>query len=419
MGGCLSNLQVGPNPPAMNSPETSALPPSVAGLHRLIRERIHPKFPELVQCQSTPDLHANPTYRSLAREITQILETPEMGDFSTVEAPARSSYRWIAWNLERGIEFEGQIEAFRNHPYLKTGDVFLLTETDVGMARSGNRAVAQEIAAELGMHFAFVPCYLNLSKGSGVEYDARGENDLGLHGNAVLSRYPIRHVRPIHLKNGIDKMTRREKRLGQQTALAAEIEFPNWRATAVCVHLDANSTQRHRAEQMSQVLEGIESSGPVIIGGDWNTTTYNSSRAFHAIAGFWLRVFMGVDHVIRKHYLHPYNHFERELFDSLERHGFDYRHCNRMGEYTISYDVYDPKTRKNLGEWVPAWCFPFIRWALREHGGKCPLKIDWFAARGVRAENPVIIHDLREGREVPLSDHDAIGIDLPVGDAKP
>ncbi len=396
-------------------PQQKIYPSAVEEIHRLIRDRISPKFPELVKCRSTPELHAHPAYRELAREITQVLETPETGDFTRGDSPVRDQYRWIAWNLERGIEFEGQLEAFRNHPYLKSGDVFLLTETDVGMARSGNRAVAQELAAELGMHYAFVPCYLNLAKGSGVEYDADGENKLGLHGNAVLSRYPIRRVRPIHLKNGIDKMTRREKRIGRQTALAAEIEFPNARATAVCVHLDANSTQRHRAEQMSQVLAGIESGGPTLIGGDWNTTTYNSSRAFHAIAGFWLRVFMGVDHVIRRHYLHPYNYFERELFASLEEFGFDYRACNRLGEYTISYDVGDPKTRKNLGEWVPAWCFPFIRWALREHGGKCPLKIDWFAARGLRAENPVVVHDLREGRAVPLSDHDAIGVDVVAG----
>lgn len=413
----MSDLQVQPSTSA-HVPETRASISSVEHLHRLIRERIRPRMAELRQCQSTPDLHASAVYHELEDEITQVLETPETGYFSKAEAPARASYRWIAWNLERGIEFEGQLEAFRNHPYLRTGDVFLLTETDVGMARSANRAVAQELAAELGMHFAFVPCYLNLSKGSGLEYDSHGENDLGLHGNAILSRYPIRRMRPVHLKNGIDKMTRREKRIGRQTALAAEIEFPNSCVTAVCVHLDANSTQRHRAEQMQDVLEAVEPSGATLIGGDWNTTTYNSSRAFHAIAGFWLRVFMGVDRVIRRHYLHPYNHFERELFESLEKRGFDYRTCNLAGEYTISYDVYDPKTRKNLGEWVPAWCFPFIRWALREHGGKCPLKIDWFATRGVRPQNPVVVHDLREGRNVPLSDHDAIGVDIPAEGAE-
>jgi endonuclease/exonuclease/phosphatase family metal-dependent hydrolase len=341
-----------------------------------------------------------------------VLDTPETGSYASASARARSRYRVIAWNLERGIELDGQLEAFRNHEYLESCDVLLLTETDVGMARSGNRAVAQALAKELRMHYGFVPCYLNLAKGSGVEYDAKGENLLGLHGNAILSRYPISHMRPIALKNGKDKMSGREKRLGAQTALAADIHFPNFTLTVVSVHLDAQSTQRHRHDQMRDVIQGLNTDGPVVIGGDWNTTTYNSSRAFWAIMGFWLRVFMGVDHVINNHYLHPYNLFEKKLFGLLEASGFDYRKCNRLGEYTISYDVDDIKTRKNLGEWVPAWCFAFIRWALRNHGGKCPLKVDWFATREVQCENPVVIHELREGRKVPLSDHDAIGIDI-------
>jgi len=408
-------------------PETEG-PRVTEEIYRLIRERISPRFPEFRRCNSTAELLAHPSYRALEPEIRAVLDTPEVGDFSvgpgSESAPAKSRYRFVAWNLERGIEYDGQLEAFRNDPYLKQGDVFLLTETDVGMARSRNRAVAQLLARELGLHYAFVPCYLNLSKGSGVEYDAEGENHLGLHGNAILSRYPIRRVRPIHLKNGIDKMRGREKRLGRQTAVAAEIEFPNFAVTAISVHLDANSSQRHRCRQMRDVLDGLDSDRrwatlPAIVGGDWNTTTYNSSGAFPAIMGFWRRVFMGPDYVIRNHYLHPDRYFERELFRLLEARGFEYRRSNRIGEYTTSYDAYDPKTRQNLGEWVPEFCFAFMRWALRHHDGKCPLKIDWFATRGLRTANPTVIHDLREGRAVRLSDHDAIGVEVlcpPVAD---
>jgi hypothetical protein len=128
--------------------------------------------------------------------------------------------------------------------------------------------------------------------------------------------------------------------------------------------------------------------------------------------GFWLRVFMGVDNVINNHYLHPDRHFEKDLFQLLEARGFDYRRCNRLGERTTSYDVDDVKTHKNLREWVPAWCFAFIRWALRNHGGVCPLKIDWFAARGLKTRAPVILHEFREGCTPPLSDHDALGLDV-------
>jgi hypothetical protein len=121
---------------------------------------------------------------------------------------------------------------------------------------------------------------------------------------------------------------------------------------------------------------------------------------------------MGVDHVIRNQYLHPYNLFERDLFRLLEERGFDYRRSNQVGEPTILYEFGDHKTRQNLGEWVPAWCFHFIRWALRNHGGKCPFKIDWFAARSVGCENPVVLHDARVGQDGPLSDHDAIAVDV-------
>jgi endonuclease/exonuclease/phosphatase family metal-dependent hydrolase len=389
-----------------------AVSPTTEELHALIKNELAPHFAELARCNSTTELQAQPLYRTLAPTIEKVLRTPETGNFAERAAPARSRYRVLAWNLERGIQLEGQLEAFRTHPYLKSCDVLLLTETDVGMARSGNKAVAQVLARELKMHYAFSPCYLNLAKGSGVEYEVGGQNELGLHGNAVLSRYPIGGIRPIALKNGKDKMAGREKRLGAQTALAAEIAFPNYTLTVAAVHLDANSTQRHRHDQMRDVLDGLPPDGPALIGGDWNTTTYNSSRAFFAIMGFWLRVFMGVDHVIRNHYLHPYRRFERDLFDLLEARGFDYRRSNLLGERTISYDVDDIKTRKNLGEWVPGWCFAFIRWALRNHGGRCPLKIDWLASRGLACENPVVIHELREGRAVPLSDHDALGLDI-------
>lgn len=262
------------------------------------------------------------------------------------------------------------------------------------------------------MSYVFFPCYINLAKGAGVEYVAAGDNELGLHGNAILSRYPLRNVRPVHLENGKDKMKGREKRLGRQTAAVADIVFPNGTLTAVSVHLDANSSQRHRADQMRDILREVGGGGPAAIGGDWNTTTYNSSSATPAILGFWLRVFMGPDNVIRNHYLHPYRRFEKELFAELEKHGFDYRSCNALGERTTSYDVDDAKTHKNLREWVPAWCFAFIRWALRNHGGRCPLKIDWFAVRGLTGREPAVLHEFREGRNPPLSDHDPIGVDV-------
>jgi endonuclease/exonuclease/phosphatase family metal-dependent hydrolase len=367
-----------------------------------------PSLTELARCRSTAELESHHLYRKLRPQIDTALGAIDTGDFTPGEAPARTRYRMAAWNLERGIEFPGQLQALRTHPYLKECDVLLLTEADLGMARSGNRAVAQELARGLGMRYAFAPCYLNLAKGCGVEREAPGENWLGLHGNAVLSRYPIASARAIPLHNGVDKMARREKRIGRQAALAVDIDFPNLRITAVSVHLDAQSTQAHRRDQMADVIAGLDHHRPVLLGGDWNTSTYNSTTAMTAILGFCLRVMMGVDNVIRNHYLHPYRRFERGLFELLEKHGFDYRSPNALGEPTGWYDIADTKARQNLGEWVPGWCFAFIRWALRNHGGRCPLKLDWFATRGLAAENPAVVHGLA------LSDHDPIAVEITV-----
>ena len=392
--------------------DTSSDSALVQQMRRQLREDLRPHFVELASCSSTPELLDHPTYLRLKTKFELIFQTPEVGGFPSAAASKKDSYRIAAWNLERGIHYEGQLEALRQDPYLSQSDVLLLTETDVGMARSGNRNVARDLARELGLYYAFSPCYINLAKGSGVEYDAEGENESGLHGNAILSRYPLSNVRSVFLKNGKDKMTGREKRLGQQTAVVAEVEFPDQPATVVAVHLDANSSQQHRADQMADVLAAIADRSPAIIGGDWNTTTFNSSSATMAILGFWLRVFMGPNNVIKNHYLHPYNRFEIKLFNLLEDAGFDYRTANSLGERTTSYDVEDAKTYKNLREWVPAWCFAFIRWALRHHDGKCPLKIDWLAVKGFAARDPRVLHQFREGRTPPLSDHDPIGVDV-------
>lgn len=383
-------------------------------IYASVAREILPRLEALSQCRSTAELEVHPEYRTIAPLVARSLATPHVADFRDREAPARPRYRILAWNIERGSQFEAQLDAFRSHPYLKTCDVLLITEADAGMARSANRMVAEVLARELGMAEVFAPCYIAFGKGSGVERQVEGENAFGLHGNAILSRYPISDVRLIPLDNGVDKIAHREKRLGRQAAVAARIDFPNLPIRAVSVHLDAQSTQRHRRDQMRSVLDAVPSGLPVMLGGDWNTSTYDSSHAFRAILGFWLRVLMGVDHVIRNHYLHPERWFERGLFQLLTDRGFEYHRSNRMGEHTICYDVCDPRATGSLREWVPEWCFAFIHWALRNHEGRCPMKLDWFATRGLRVEDPVVIHDLREGRTVPMSDHDAIGVDVVV-----
>jgi len=385
-----------------------------------LEHSLGPHFPALARFQSTQALEASALYARLRPEVERVLEGVEQGDFTPQASTpplASGAIRATAWNIERGIKLDEIIRVLRGHEVMGRSDVLLLTELDYGMARSGNRHVAREIAEGLGMAYAFAPCYVNLSKGSGLESGAEGENAEALHGNAVLSRWPVRRAWSVALPNGKDKMKGREKRLGSQRAVVCEIEHPAGLFRAVSLHLDAHSSQRHREQQMKVVLDFIESlepSLPVLVGGDWNTSTYNSRRAIYAIAGFFRRVLMGVGHVIENHYLKPERWFERGLFRELERRGYAYAPLNEPGAGTLHYDVKDLAANTNMGEWVPRWCFWWIEWALKDHGGRCSLKLDWFAGIGIKpdADNPPrVIGDLKD-EAGKLSDHDAIVLDF-------
>lgn len=386
-----------------------------------LHHELTPHFAALAQFPTTKALVASDLYARLRPEIERVLNQTVQEDFAPATAPPSSSkarsIRATAWNIERGLRLDSLIRIFKEHERLRESDVLLLTELDYGMARSGNRFVAREIAESLKMNYAFAPCYLALNKGSGVEKFVEGENTLALHGNAVLSRYPLLRAHSLPLPNGKDKMRGAEKRLGSQRAVVADMQHPLGMVRLVSLHLDAHSTQRHRQQQMKLVLdhlENLEPRLPVLIGGDWNTQTYNSSRAVYSIAGFFRRTAMGVHHVIKNHYPHPDRWFERHLFRELERRGYDYRSLNEPGACTLHYDVKDLAANTNMRDWVPQWCFWFINRALEPHGGRCSFKLDWFTGRGLIVDTthpPQVIGGLRD-EQGPLSDHDAIVLDF-------
>ena len=382
---------------------------------------LRPYMEELTGFSSTRELESSELYARLRPEIERVLNGLAEESHSPVSAENHSDelrpIRVTAWNIERGTRLESIIEVLKDHPSISGSDLLLLTELDYGMARSGNRFVAREIATALQLNYAFAPCYLALNKGSGLESKSEGENNQALHGNALFSRYPLARAHQLALPNGKDKMRGKEKRLGSQRAVIADVLHPLGTFRAVSLHLDAHSTQRHRHLQMKLLLDHLESLQPrlpVIIGGDWNTSTYNSRRALYSIAGFWRRVMMGVGYVISTHYLYPDRWFERGLFKELERRGYDYRSLNEQGAGTLHYSVEDIAVNANMADWIPLWCFHFLKWSLKDHGGRASLKLDWFAGRGITpapGHSPRVVGDLRDesGR---LSDHDAIVLEF-------
>ena len=93
--------------------------------YRTIREKLRPRISELARCNSTGALEALTLYPSLEPLVREVLGHADVGDFSHSPAPARPQYRFVAWNLERGIHYNGQLEALRSDPYLREADSLL------------------------------------------------------------------------------------------------------------------------------------------------------------------------------------------------------------------------------------------------------------------------------------------------------
>lgn len=391
----------------------------------ILSHQLNDYFKSLGTYSSTKKIQRSILYQGLKEEINRVAYGIEYGFYapSLGESPLplkkKSFYRVVAWNLERGIQFEGILNTLRTHPEISKADLLLLPETDSGMARTKNRNVAQELAKALGMNYFFAPSYLNLCMGNSVESHTTGTNELGLHGNAILSRYPLENLRIIPLKNCKDKMRGKEKRLGCQKALVAEVCFPFQKMTAICVHLDAHSSQKQRAEQTETIFSSIDlKTYPVLLGGDLNTSTYNARHAFFTFCGFWNKVFRGVDDVIENHYPYPDRYYDKRLFDVLRKYGLNTENLNALGEGTFHYHVDDLKGNYLVKEVIPEWGRKIMETTLRRHGGKVSIKMDWFAGRGLRpapsetgALPPTVIGQLKENGK-PLSDHDAILADI-------
>ena len=399
---------------------------SFAGPPDILEHDLDQHFPDLRKFESTPEMESSDLYKKIRPDVERIMNAvvvEHLADPSNIQ-PSKdgadgphNTIRILAWNLERGIQLDGIIDALSRHPRLTGKNVLLLTELDHGMARSGNRFVAQEIARALRLNYAFAPVYIPLQKGSGIEAEMEGENTTSIHGLALFSPYHISNVHAVPLPNGKDKMWGKEKRLGWLRALIADVEHPAGTLRAVTVHLDVHCSRAHRRRQMQIILDHLETLPPLptVIGGDWNTTTFNAQTARHAILGYWRRVMMGVKNVAVNHFPHPDRYFERDLFSDLESRGYEYRSLNEHGVGTLHYHVESIEKNTNLRDWVPEWCFKFIFWAAGRVGGGVSVRLDWFAARGLKiapSREPDTIADLVDMGGHPLSDHDAIAVDL-------
>jgi endonuclease/exonuclease/phosphatase family metal-dependent hydrolase len=252
------------------------------------------------------------------------------------------------WNIERGLNFNlirsalsGRSEFLRAATNERTDprqkkviesqlarlrdvDVLILNEVDWGMKRTEYRNVARELAAALHMNYVYGVEFVEVDP---VFELGREEIDLpdaaqsqllhedlrvdrqryrGLHGTAILSRYPIDRARILRLPVCYDwyateykaisqleqgrrwsarklfgERVERELRQGGRMALIAEIsvpDLPTGHATIVATHLENKCPPACRRRQMQALLADLKSdANPLVIAGDLNTTSRDNT----------------------------------------------------------------------------------------------------------------------------------------------
>ena len=314
-------------------------------------------YQELValEQQETPD-------PALAKKLNTLLTTPFIDNkayFSGIK-PLRPdlkglgpSLRLVEWNIERGIKFD-EIKALLTDKQgflamvhsdatndtntakvddqvlsaqmdiLHSADVLVLNELDWGMKRSDYRAVVKDLGDALKMNWAYGVEFVEIDpKVLGTQSFAEVENEterkeleelystdktrlLGLHGTAILSRYPLRDVKLVPFKypaydwyNGektygsveagkrkgasllLGESIVREVRRGGRTNLIAEIDVPDLpehQVTIVATHLENRTTPKGRVKQADELFDIIRAiHNPVVIAGDMNTTGTDGS----------------------------------------------------------------------------------------------------------------------------------------------
>ncbi len=309
--------------------------------------------PPLLTYNDLVDLYDNDVPPpELAARLNRLLTTPFVNNSAGVRGPRAGSpsdfgkrfIRVATWNIERGLEFEAVKAALTNDQRffrrlgpeargsrfnlneildqaakLSRADVIVLNEADWGLKRTDYRYVARELASALQMNYAFGVEFVEVDPLTLGTETLEGETSadkeemiqnlavdksrtLGLHGTAILSRFPLRNVRLVPFVNQghdwyadekksvsvLEKGKRkgagtvlgekilREVRRGGRMMLVADIEernIPGGRMTLVATHLEDKAKPSERLKQLEEVLAQVQPAAhPVVIAGDMNTS---------------------------------------------------------------------------------------------------------------------------------------------------
>lgn len=335
---------------------------------------------ELRRLPTLAALRAAPEWPALSLRLHSLLATVRQHapprEPGAPADPAR--VRAVHWNLEHGNAYPQVESALLTHARLAGADVLTLCEADLGMARSGNRDVAAELGAALGLHAAWAPLFLETTTGrhDDAHASAGRENQESLFGMVMLSRWPIAGPRIVELPSPEAYQFDVEGMYGRHIALAATIERPGAPFVLVAAHLEVHRARLHRAAQMETLASSLrDEARPVILGGDFNSHTFDRGRAHDPMLGaLVLASWPGA--LLRRRLLWPDRGRAREpLFDALRAAGFEWE---RFGDREPTLALRFARVPEATGPLDSPLVRPVLRWAER----RARLRLDWFAGRG-------------------------------------
>lgn len=291
--------------------------------------------------------------------------------------------RIAAWNAERG-RHPGPAAALISE---SNADVVLLSELDVGMARTGQRHTLADLAAEIGGSYAFGVEFVELASGSAADraMDVRlgtEPDSSGLHGNGVLSMVGLERPAIVRLTAdaGWFGGARGEPRVGERMAVLATVPVGSGHLAVAAVHLESASAPDERCREMSTLFDALDeyaAGGPVVIGGDLNTCS--SSPADLMQPDRWEALLAEDEH----RFSSPVPH--EPLFAEAEARGYQWEASNAAGTTT-------------------RWWSGSRRW-------KYAMRLDWILTRGVTCTSPATYAALNASDpDQPISDHDLLAV---------
>ena len=247
----------------------------------------------------------------------------------------------------------------------------LLSEMDLGMARSGYRHTTRDLAAALDAGHAYGVEFIELGHGLGRELErfSGQANDGPLHGNGLVSRRPFSDpwIVPLDEGGAWFDLDWHHRRIGGRMAIGATVDRASGPVLVVSVHLENRSTPEERRRAMERLLAALPPGARAVVAGDLNVAAL--PRGAERGASDW--------------FAHPEAH--EPLFAAMRAAGFDWLRCNTPEQ-----------TRRPIPDGRPA---PWVQ------------RIDWFFTRGVAASNPRTWPAVGEDGAA-LSDHEAITVDI-------